>query len=150
MVHHLLLRSPVMAFLVLAWLSGCVGGIDDPERFGDGSFCPPEVDVEQLFVERCGGAICHGAGGSAGGLDLESPGAAERMIDVPAQVCSGWELIAPGDPNNSFLISKLEGPPPGCGDPMPPVGHLSENEITCVRRWVIEVSGEASADGGGQ
>lgn len=141
LAHWLFVSSAVL-------LASCVGGIDDPQSFGDGTFCPPGVDVPQLFVERCGGSICHGAGAEpAGGLDLESPGLAERMVGVPAEECSGWDRIAPGDPDASFLLAKLEGPPPGCGERMPPVGHLTANEVTCVRSWILSVSGGAE-DGG--
>lgn len=143
-------RRGAAAFVfVCAGLSGCVGSLDDPQRFTDGTYCPPEIEVEQLFAERCGGAICHGAGAeSAGGLDLESPGLAERLVNVPAEGCSGWELAVPDDPDSSFLLSKLEGPPPGCGERMPTVGYLSENEITCVREWIV-AAGDEVADFGG-
>lgn len=142
------LGAPVIASLAL-FAGGCVGGIDDPQRFGDGTYCPPDVDVERMFTERCGGAICHGAGAEpAGGLDLESPGLAERMVGVPAEECSGWVRIDPDDPDASFLIAKLEGPPPGCGERMPFVGHLTPNEITCVRDWIVSVSGGEGGGGG--
>jgi hypothetical protein len=122
-----------------------VGGIDDPQRFGDGTYCPPDVDVATIFHDRCGGAICHGAGATpAGGLDLESPGLAERMVGVASEECEGRLRIAPGDPSSSFLIEKLEGPEPGCGEQMPPVGALSPNEITCFRRWIVDLDSAGS------
>jgi hypothetical protein len=137
--------------LASAGLTGCVGGIDDPQRFGDGTYCPPEVDVEKLFAERCGGSICHGAGDApAGGLDLETPGLADRMIGIPAEECAGWVRIDPSDPDSSFLIAKLEGPPAGCGERMPFVGHLTANEVTCVRNWIAEAGGGVVLDGGTQ
>ncbi len=136
--------------LVSIGASGCVGGIDDPQKFTGGASCTTE-DVELLFAETCGGTVCHAAGAEpAGGLDLESPGAAERMIGAPADVCAGFELVVPGDPDSSFLVSKLEGPPEGCGDPMPVVGNLSDDEIACVRDWIVSVgSGDAQGTQGG-
>jgi hypothetical protein len=143
-VHPVFRLSGLVALSV--GLVACIGGIDHPDQFGDGTYCPPDVDVPALFRERCGGSICHGSGSDpAGELDLESPGVAGRMIAVPSEECEGRLRIVPGAPDQSFLIDKLVGPPPGCGQRMPVAVALSDDEVTCIRRWILEVS---TPDGG--
>src|SRR5688572_22618110 len=79
-------------------LSACVGGISDPDRFGDGTSCPSDLRIEELFEVSCAGGACHGADASpAGGLDLVTPGFAERMIGVPSEICGWMDLVVPGD-----------------------------------------------------
>jgi hypothetical protein len=129
-------RSASVLALITA-MSGCVGGISDPERFGDGTSCPDDFQIEALFEQSCGGQACHGGDGSpAGGLDLVTPGFAERMINVPSQICSWFLLVVPGDPESSFLYVKVTDPPIVCGAPMPPVGYLTNNEVRCVSDWI--------------
>jgi hypothetical protein len=129
-------RSASLCALVTA-MSACVGGISDPERFGDGTSCAEGFEIEVLFEQSCGGQACHGGDGSpAGGLDLVTPGFAERMINVPSQICSWSLLVVPGDAESSFLYVKITDPPIVCGDRMPPVGFLTNNEVRCVRDWI--------------
>lgn len=148
---HELARRAWAAVIALA-ASACVGGISDPERFGDGTSCPDDFRIEVLFEESCAGGACHGADASpAGGLDLVTPGFAERMIDVPAEICSWSTLVVPGDPEQSFLYIKVTDPPLSCGDPMPPVGYLTNNEVRCVADWIESLApdqADAGVDGG--
>jgi hypothetical protein len=132
-----------MARVRAAWLglafgaSACVGGISDPERFGDGTSCTPGFRIEDLFAQSCAGQACHGDDESpAAGLDLVTPGFAERMIHTPSRICSWMNLVEPGDPESSFLYVKVTDPPLTCGDPMPPVGFLTNNQVRCVSDWI--------------
>jgi hypothetical protein len=71
------------------------------------------------------------------------------MVGVAAEECDGRLRIVPGDPEASFLVEKLEGPPLGCGERMPVVGYLSANEITCVKRWVVAIDAAGGAGDAG-
>src|SRR5687768_8846757 len=46
---------------------------------GDGG---QSCDIQRVFSLSCAGLGCHGPSLSAGGLDLESPGADARMLNV--------------------------------------------------------------------
>lgn len=121
---------------LLGLLAACVGDVSDPDRFGDGTYCPEDFEIETLFERRCAGGACHGADAVAGNLDLVSPGFAERMIGVRSEICDWAPLVVPGNAEESFLYVKVTNPPLSCGEPMPPVGYLTNNEVRCVRDWI--------------
>lgn len=122
-------------------LAGCPADLDDPEQFPAVPPCRGDIDAEQFLINRCGGAACHGAGETpAGGLDLSSEGVAHRLVGVPSHECRGLLRIDPSDPDQSFFLGKLVGPPAGCGDRMPIVGFLDQRELGCMRAWVHEVA----------
>lgn len=141
-------HSQILAVLLsaLGGLLSCVGTIPDPERYGDGVFCPSDFDFDRLFRESCSGGACHGDDGApAAELDLVSEGAINRMIHAPSTICEWMDLIVPGDPENSLLYLKLMEPPALCGEPMPPIGYLTLAEIRCFRDLI---EGLAERDAG--
>lgn len=48
----------------------------------------------------------------------------------------GNTLVIPGDPDNSYLVRKLEGGPDIAGDQMPPGGALDAERLQLVRDWI--------------
>jgi hypothetical protein len=48
---------------------------------------------------------------------------------------SGLKRVAPGKPDESLLLLKLEGKQP-CGLPMPVGAKLSDDQISQVRAWI--------------
>ena len=135
----------------LAALAGgpfaCAAPLDDPGRFLDGgatSSTSCEVNVESdILAVRCAGSVCHSAGEQkAAGLDLVSPGVADRVKNVASASaeCGGTMLVVPGDPGTSLLYQKVGDDPP-CGSRMPLAQDaLSEEELECVRSWIQEMS----------
>ncbi len=127
-----LLSALLVAVLGLA---GCPGDLEDPDRFlGGGPFVCPDI-VDELFVDRCGGSICHSGSEPAAGLDLVSPGVIARLVDQQGRDCPGI-LVDPLDPEGSLLYDKLT-PSTACGSPMP-LGRpmLTQAELACVRDWI--------------
>jgi len=50
-------------------------------------------------------------------------------------------LIDPAQPDNSFILEKLNFMDPQCGDQMPPLGTtLMTDELTCIGEWVDSVA----------
>jgi hypothetical protein len=50
---------------------------------------------------------------------------------------AGLVRVAPGEPDGSFLVIKVEGPPLELGFRMPLVGDpLSAEEIRAIRDWI--------------
>jgi hypothetical protein len=104
----------------------------------------------RVFTPSCATLSCHGAA-VAGGLDLSLGTAFASLVGVPssnaAAHAAGLLRVAPGDPERSFLLRKLEGTlGAGEGDPMPRVGtRLPAASIDLVRRWI---AAGASADAG--
>lgn len=113
------------AFTAVFLAGGCGSGPDTDE---------PNCDVPKLFQDKCAGSPCHGADAPSD-LDLETPGVADRVANMPGFQCSG-KLADPSNPEGSLLYSKLQDIPQ-CGARMPFAAEpLSEAEITCVRDWI--------------
>lgn len=69
----------------------------------------------------------------AGGADVYA-----QLVNVPSRQRPDLMLVAPGDPEHSYLIQKLEGRPGIVGLRMPRNGppFLTEGQIRVVRRWI--------------
>jgi len=162
-VAPLLLRS-VAALLLAA--GGCAGDLAQPERFtgaipdggpvGDdddddddmGGGCPDAIDVQVLLEDTCGSSVCHEGDGAGGGVDLISAGVAARTVDVPAMGADGCVpssvLIDSMNVDDSYLLEKLDGSPPECGDEMPLFNPtLTDEEFACVRDWAVTLIEES-------
>jgi hypothetical protein len=143
--------------LGLALLAGCAGGgsDDDLKRGGGGPECtppdPPTIslasNIQPIFDVSCALAGCHAGAVPAEDLDL-SPGAARgELVDVPSIRLPGRDLVVPGDPDESYLVQKIEGAAGIAGQPMPlgcpgaPQGGavcLTADQILAIRTWVSE------------
>ena len=82
---------------------------------------------------------CHNPGGSVfNGLDLTADSYG-RLVDVASRQKPGAIRVVPGDPENSYLIHKLEGRPGIVGLQMPRVGSpLTAGQMTIIKRWIAE------------
>ena len=96
---------------------------------------------QKIFTPSCAIASCHGAAG-AGGLGLTADAAYADLVGVApandAARAAGLLRVAPGDPDRSFLLQKLDGTlGAGEGQRMPQVGSaLPAAAIDLVRRWI--------------
>lgn len=82
---------------------------------------------------------CHTQGGLAGGLLVLRPEVAyTNLVNAPSGQKPGAILVVPGDPDNSYLIQKLEGQPGIVGLQMPRNGppHLTDGQLLVIRRWI--------------
>lgn len=85
---------------------------------------------------------CHVAGGQAAatGLFLTEGAAYGNLVNRPSRLRPGETLVIPGDPNNSYLVRKLEGGPNINGVRMPFAGgpYLTSGQMAVIRRWIEE------------
>jgi hypothetical protein len=82
---------------------------------------------------------CHTANGRvpSGGLNLDTPAAYDQLVDVPSRAKAGAIRVIPGDPENSYIIHKVEGRADIVGGRMPFNGpYLSSGQILILRRWI--------------
>jgi hypothetical protein len=82
---------------------------------------------------------CHQPGGTAGGvLNLRSEVAYSNLVGVAARLKPGAIRVVPGDPDNSYLIHKIEGSAGIFGLRMPQNGppYLTEGQILVIRTWI--------------
>lgn len=82
---------------------------------------------------------CHQPGGLAAGvMDLRSEVAYNNLVGVASLLKPGAIRVVPGDPENSYLIHKLEGRSSIFGARMPQNGppFLTEGQILVIRTWI--------------
>jgi len=81
---------------------------------------------------------CHNAIGSRfNGLDLTAAVSYNNLVNVRSPVKAGAVRVIPGDPENSYLIHKLEGRSTIAGVRMPLNGpYLEAGQILVIRRWI--------------
>jgi hypothetical protein len=73
----------------------------------------------------------------AGLLNMDVGAVYAALVNVPSRLKPGETLVIPGDPDNSYLIKKLEGRPGINGGRMPLNGpYLSPGQIAIIRRWI--------------
>ena len=84
-------------------------------------------------------SACHNPNGGAFrqvGLDLSTSGSYDSLVGVRSTQ-KGLLRVAAGDPDNSYLIHKLEGRTDIIGNRMPNRGpYLSEGQLAILRRWI--------------
>ena len=97
-----------------------------------------EVDAD-VFSKSCAFSSCHGASNGSGDLDLRPGHAYGAMVNVPSSKKADATLVIPGDPDNSYLILKLEGDPSIEGDSMPSkTPPIDQDRIDEVRSWIAD------------
>jgi hypothetical protein len=82
---------------------------------------------------------CHNTVGSRfNGLDLSPAVAYSNLVSVASRGKPGATRVIPGDPENSYLIHKLEGQPGIVGLRMPFNGppYLVDGQISVIKRWI--------------
>jgi hypothetical protein len=110
--------------------------------------------VHALFQERCSG-YCHGGGSDVGASvvfasDVGVP--ASTLVGLASREVPRMQLVVPGNPDESYLIQKLDGTfrqlpecepvRNNCGVGMPwsagTPAQLSRDEIDLVRNWILD------------
>lgn len=136
----------VWPWVALGWLACGGDGQGDPHSATPVDTDSPTVPtgegfcaVRNVFDASC--VRCHDAAGRQGGLDLETdPHAALVSVTSAAY---GVTLVAPGDPDGSLLVRKMEGVEAVTeGGVMPPDGLLPE-AAAVVRAWVAAGASDA-------
>lgn len=95
-------------------------------------------------TDSAGRAACTNCHTTAGGrrppagMDLGSPEAHSQWVNVPAIGKPGAIRVIPGDPENSYVIHKIEGRPGIFGLRMPRSGppYLTDGQIRVIKRWI--------------
>ena len=95
--------------------------------------------VQPIFLAKCATNACHSGARPAQGLALGSAAATYAgTVNVASTECAANKLVLPNQPDQSYLIWKLQGSGP-CfmGSQMPKGQPLTTAEITTVRSWIL-------------
>ena len=81
---------------------------------------------------------CHVARGEAGFMSLVEGVSYGNLVGRPSTDKPGAIRVIPGDPDNSYLVQKLEGAPGIVGQRMPRTTgpFLTEGQVRIIRRWI--------------
>ena len=96
---------------------------------------PTLVSLQQnVFTPAC--SACHAAAGAPQGLRLDAANSYAMLVGVPSVEVPGVLRVAPGSPDASYLVHKLEGSA-AVGARMPLGGpYLDAATIAAVRQWI--------------
>ncbi len=141
--HAVSLLHRGLAAVLLAW--GCSGedssvgpnGTTDGESSGGDGDQPVTLArlSDEIFTPQCATSGCHGGNNPAANLSLRGEDIAQ-IVSVSSAARPDYQLIAPGDPVNSYLLMKVRGDERIAGDRMPPARALEPEEIALVEAWV--------------
>lgn len=71
----------------------------------------------------------------AANLNLDAVNSYAMLVGVESTRAAGTQRVNPTNPNNSYLIQKLEGTA-ASGGQMPPSGALPQADINTIRQWI--------------
>jgi hypothetical protein len=138
-----------------AWLfipliiAGCAGNGDGLDANGrpivpgtTGSLPPLSADFDSIqanvFTPIC--SVCHVGGGAPEGLRLDAADSYSLLVGVPSTEVPSLLRVKPGDPDNSYIIQKLQGHaavgaqmPFGCPSTQP---CLAPSTIAFISQWI--------------
>lgn len=149
---RLALAAKVSA-LCVALLAGCAGngsGLDANGRPlsspGSGNL-PLTADYasiqQNVFTPIC--TVCHVGGGAPEGLRLDASNAYLLLVGIPSTEVPAILRVKTGDPDNSYIIQKLEGHA-AVGAQMPLGGPpLSAATIAIIRQWITNGAPRSAA-----
>lgn len=96
-------------------------------------------DVVPILTSNCANAGCHNNRNPAEGLDLSAATMAySGLVNVGSTQCTANKRVVPSQPDQSYLVWKLEGTGP-CfsGSRMPKGTPLSAAQIATIRGWIL-------------
>jgi hypothetical protein len=145
----------VLTLLSIAACAGNGNGLDangQPLAAGSSGSLPPlSADFASIqaniFTPIC--SVCHIGGGAPEGLRLDAADSFNLLVGVPSTEVPSLLRVKPGDPNNSYIIQKLEGHaavgaqmPDGCPSTQP---CLTTTTIAFIAQWITDGAPPAAA-----
>jgi hypothetical protein len=144
-------------FWAALWLVGCAAGCagngqgldqnGQPISAG-GANGPITADFQSIqdnvFTPIC--SKCHIGAGAPQGLQLDAAHSYNLLVGVPSNEQPALLRVKPGDPNDSYMVHKIEGLAGIDGGQMP-LGEtpLPQTTIDAIRQWVTNGAPNAPA-----
>ncbi|MCJ8319266.1 MAG: CHRD domain-containing protein [Colwellia sp.] len=92
----------------------------------------------QIFSPNCAVSGCHAGASPQQGMNLSASQIFSNIVNVTSSEAPNLMRVTPGDPDNSYLIQKVEGTA-SVGARMP-LGQaaLTNAEIDMIRQWILD------------
>jgi hypothetical protein len=124
--------------VLLLLMTGCEHADPLDEGGQDATFSSIQAGV---FNTNCAVSGCHDGSGSnlPGSLDLRDGQAYANLVGVTSLERPALARVEPSDPDDSYLVRKIEGGPDISGSRMP-LGRpaLAQVQIDLIREWIAE------------
>jgi hypothetical protein len=144
------MRVQRYVFGLMALVGACLGTMGCDESLSDvtgptANLVPTFSSIQQEIFDtrdsagRAACTQCHNAVGSQfNGLNLTAAVSYNNLVGVASRGKPGAVRVIAGDPENSYLIHKLEGRPGIVGLRMPFSGppFLTDGQILVIKRWI--------------
>ena len=133
------LPSVCLSLFVLCGFVLIARAAGSPEQVQPSAFDHLERDI---FSPKCGVHGCHIGSTSVMGMDLRMGNAWYSLVgrysrEMDSSGISSFFIVAPGDPENSYLYRKIKGDDRIIGDQMPLQGDcLTDAEVESIRQWI--------------
>lgn len=127
--------------IITLFVASCSGGDGSslPPRLPPGALGPNFSAIQtNIFAPNCATTGCHLGAGAPQGLRLDDANSFGMLVGVASTQESSILRVAPGDPDNSYLIQKLEGSA-SVGAQMPlNAPALEQSSIDVIRQWITD------------
>jgi hypothetical protein len=144
-----LIRYTVLLWLVVAAAAGCAGngeGLDEngqpigsaPPNVPPPSLTPDFASIQaNVFTPIC--TQCHIGASAPLGLQLDETHSYALLVGIPSAEQPGVLRVSPGNPDNSYIVRKLQGTQGISGGQMP-LGQspLPQSTIDAIRQWITD------------
>ena len=142
------------ALLLVGCAAGCAGngeGLDQngkPISTGGTTGGPVTADFQSIQDNVCTPICskCHIGAGAPEGLQLDAAHSYNLLVGVPSSEQPSLLRVKAGDPDNSYMVHKIEGLPGITGGQMP-LGEtpLPQTTIDAIRQWITNGAPNAPA-----
>ncbi len=131
----------LLSTVIIGCTAGSGEGLDISGRpLGEGGDVPlaPTLASVQANVFNPSCIVCHAGASAPQGLRLDAANSFTNLVGVASRQGSSFLRVAPGDPDQSYLIHKLEGTA-STGEQMPLGGPpIPQSTINFVRQWIVD------------
>ena len=97
-------------------------------------------DVQPIFTSNCALSGCHAGTNPQEGMNLSAGQTFANVVNVQAMELSTMNRVTPDEPDNSYLVHKVQGTHlsvGGSGDQMPQGrSPLTQPDIDLIRAWI--------------
>ena len=150
MQHRVHARAFSRIFLLLCCSALVACGSGDGFQGAGGATGPlaPNFDSIQanIFEPLC--EHCHAGANAPAGLRLDAANSYASLVGVQSREVSSLLRVAPGNPNASYMIQKLEGSA-SVGERMPAgLPAVPQRDIDIVRQWITDGAQPGSSASG--
>jgi len=140
-------RSWAALSVVVVGVAGCAGngqGLDqNGQPIGTSGGTPGTLTADfqsiqdNIFTPIC--SKCHIGASAPEGLQLDAAHSYNLLVGVPSAEQSSLLRVKPGDPDNSYMVRKIEGAAGIVGGQMP-LGEtpLPQASIAVIRQWITD------------